>query len=150
MRIGLFDWDCAGEALDPKVVFRAPGCRGGGGSGPDVFVLPFALVSGVVSGIERERERGGGVAGGEGRVEGVLVPDEDPVLPTLLIEDPSAESELRIVDELDVDKVVAEGARARGMVSVFILEGEGELNPECVPSANDVAEGGGEATDGTE
>lgn len=83
----------------------------------------------LFSGIVKERERGGGVAGGDGRVDGVVVPEEDPRLalpPTAPIDEPRAESELRILDALDDGEIddddVAYGVRAR----------DAELNVACV------------------
>lgn len=75
--LGLMEGGGTGDAWG----WSAPGCRGGGGRGVDW------------SGIVRERERGaggGGVAGGEGKVDGVDAPDPVPV-PT--------NPELRLVTE---------------------------------------------------
>lgn len=106
------------------------------------------------SGIVRDRERGGGVAGGDGSVDGVVAPEEDPRLvlpPTAPIEEPRAESELRIFEALDdgeMDDDVAKDVRAWGA----------ELNASCVgvPAPDggwilkDDKEGEGVETTGTE
>lgn len=88
--------------------------------------------------MERERVRGGGVAGGEGRVEGVDVPDPVPP-PIVPIEEPRAESELRIV--------LAEAVRPRYVAESKVgCEGEMKLDGALLNEA----EGGGEDARGIE
>lgn len=73
------------------LALKAPGWRGGGGSGFEWFT------AGKLTGTDKERERGGGVAGGEGSVEGVEAPDPVPDAVVAIV--PRADKELLMVLE---------------------------------------------------